>query len=83
MVQNEPSGQRATSTAEAIGREFGVSPSFVKRAENFAKGVDAIKEESPEAADKVLQGKSGPCFTLPDGGAGHADPALNENPSPG
>lgn len=59
MVQNEPSGQRATSTAEAIGREFGVSPSFVKRAEKFAKGVDALSEVSKEAASKVLRGKSG------------------------
>ncbi len=59
MVQNEPSGKREASTAEQIGREHGVSPSFVKRAEKFAKGVDDLAEVSKEAAAKVLRGNSG------------------------
>lgn len=46
-------------TKDAIAKELGIGGTTVERAERFAKGVDAIKEESPEAADKVLQGKSG------------------------
>ena len=30
----------------------------VRRAEKFAKGVDALREVNPEAADKVLNGKA-------------------------
>lgn len=54
--QNEPLPK---STAAQIAAEVGVSESFVKRAEKFADGVDAIREVSPEAAEKVLSGKSG------------------------
>jgi len=37
----------------AIAKELGVGQKTVERAEKFAKGVDALKEVSPEAADKV------------------------------
>lgn len=39
-----------TRTKDAIAKELGISGTTVKRAERFAKGVDAIKAESPEAA---------------------------------
>lgn len=45
-------------TADVIGAEVGVSGFTVKAAEKFAKGVEAIKAVSPEAAEKVLQGKA-------------------------
>lgn len=50
----------STKTAEVIAQEVGVSPSTIVRAERFAKGVDAIREESPEAADKILRGDINP-----------------------
>ena len=45
-------------TAGEIGREFGMDGRSVRRAEKFAKGVDALKETSPEAANKVLSGRA-------------------------
>lgn len=56
--QNDPVVDKPKSTAEAIGREVGVAEPSVKRWEKFAKGVDALREVSPEAADKVLSGKA-------------------------
>lgn len=45
-------------TAGQIGKELSIDGRTVRRAEHFAKGVDALREVSPEAADKVLTGKS-------------------------
>ena len=53
-------------TAQEIGSEIGVGVSTVKRAEKFAKGVDAIREISSEAAEKVLSGTSTPKGTIAD-----------------
>lgn len=44
---------------DLIAKDLGVGGSTVVRAEKFAKGVDAIREVSAEAADKILQGNSG------------------------
>lgn len=44
---------------EIIAKELGVGHGTVTRAADFAKGLDAIREVSPVAADKVLDGKSG------------------------
>ena len=46
-------------TADTIADELHIGKETVKRSEKFAKGVDAIREVSPEAADKVLSGKTG------------------------
>jgi len=46
----EPQGK----TAQKIADENGIGYGSVFRAEQFAKGVDALREVSPEAADKVL-----------------------------
>lgn len=46
-------------TSGDIGKEFGIDGKTVRRNEHFAKGLDAIREVSPAAADKVLDGKSG------------------------
>lgn len=46
-------------TAGEIGKEIGVDGRTVRRAEKFAKGVDAIREEFPETADRILKGGSG------------------------
>ncbi len=54
MGQNEPTGDKPRSTAEAIAREIGVSESTVKRAEKFSKGIDALEEVSKEAAKMIL-----------------------------
>ena len=59
-VQNEPFHlDTPKSTAAQIAKEMGVSESYVKRAEKFTDGVDAIREVNPAAAEKVLLGKSG------------------------
>lgn len=55
-VQIEPLPK---STAAQIAEEVGVSESTVKRAEKFSKGIDAIQDVSPEAAQKILKGGSG------------------------
>lgn len=45
-------------TAGQIGKEVGMGEKNVRRAEKFAKGVDALKQVSKDAADKVLSGKA-------------------------
>jgi len=52
---NEVNSQR---TAGKIAEELGVGSATVVRAAKFAKGIDALKEISQEAADKVLSGAS-------------------------
>ena len=46
-------------TREVIAKELGVGARTVDRAVQFAKGVDALRESNPEAADAVLKGNSG------------------------
>jgi hypothetical protein len=48
--QNRVAGQ--------IAEELGIGRRSVNRAAAFAKGVNALREVSPEAADKVLNGKT-------------------------
>lgn len=48
-AQNEHK-QKTGRTAEQIATELGIGKETVKRAEKFAKGVDAIRAESTEAA---------------------------------
>lgn len=45
-------------TSIQIAKEIGVGQKTVERAEKFTKGVDALRDVSPEAADKVLNGKT-------------------------
>lgn len=45
-------------TRNSIAEELGIGSRTVDRAGAFAKGVDALREVSPEAADKVLTGKT-------------------------
>lgn len=45
-------------TSVAIAKELGIGQKTVERAEQFAKGVDTLREVSPEAADKVLNGNA-------------------------
>lgn len=45
--------------AEQIAGELEIARETVKRSEHFSKGIDALRKESPEAADIVLKGKSG------------------------
>lgn len=49
---------RTVRVAEEIAQELGVGHNTVKRAEQFAKGVDAVREVDPEAANKILSGKA-------------------------
>lgn len=62
LGQNGPNGedgrQTKDGTAGEIANELKVGTNTVKRAEKFAKGVDALREVSPEAADKVLRGEA-------------------------
>lgn len=66
-AQKNESEQRADSfsqkakqkeTAVEIAEEQGINRRTVYKAANYAKGVDALREVSPEAADKVLNGKT-------------------------
>ena len=58
-AQNGHTTGKPNRTAEQIAQELGVGKETVKRAEKFANGIDALREVSEEAADKVLQGGSG------------------------
>lgn len=46
-------------TKDIIAAEVGVGSKTVERAEKFSKGVDALKEVSEEAAEKIMSGNSG------------------------
>ena len=59
LVQNEPIVSAANSTAAVIANEMGIAKDTVKRAEKFAHGIDAIRDVSNEAAEKILRGGSG------------------------
>lgn len=54
-MKSEPRGR----IGEIIAKELGVGHGTVTRAADFAKGVDEMSKESPEAAKKILDGKSG------------------------
>ena len=54
LAQN---GQIPNSVAEQIAKEQGVGTNTIRRAEQFAKGIDAIREEDPELADDILTSK--------------------------
>ena len=41
-----------------IAMELNLGRNTVSRAEHFAKGIDALREVSPEAADKIISGKA-------------------------
>lgn len=49
---------RPLRTDELVGEELGVNHATVHRSYRFAKGVDAIKEVSPVAANKILRGEA-------------------------
>lgn len=44
--------------SDQIAQELGVAKNTVLRSEKFSKGLDKLKEVSPEAADRILSGKS-------------------------
>ena len=46
------------TTAEALGKEYGVSPKTIVRDGEFAKGIEVIAKEDPELKRKVLKGES-------------------------
>lgn len=50
--------KRGRKTKDIIGEEVGESGSTVERAEYFAHGIDALRNVSPKAADKVLNSKT-------------------------
>ena len=45
-------------TDEQIGAELGIGSRTVRRANEFSQGVDALREVSPDAAEKVLAGEA-------------------------
>ena len=56
--------KRGRKTKDIIGEEVGESGSTVERAEYFARGIDALRDVSQKAADKVLNSKT--CATKAD-----------------
>jgi hypothetical protein len=57
IAQNEHSG-KFDSTAAQIAKEHGVSAVTVRRAGEFARGLDRIGKVSPEVREKILSGES-------------------------
>ena len=58
-AQNEHQLKRQ-KTCEKIATEIGATPIFVRRSEEFAKGVDAAEEAVPGTRQKVLSGEVKP-----------------------
>ena len=58
QIRGSAQSGHAIRTSEQIAKEIGVGKETVKRSEKFSKGVDALREVSPKAADKVLNGKT-------------------------
>lgn len=56
LVQNEPDRTKHGSRSK-VAAEHGTSESYVYRAEQFAKGVEAAEEAVPEAQKEILSGK--------------------------
>lgn len=54
-IDSEP---KDYGTAAAIAREIGVGRNTVDRAGKFAKGIDTLRDVSPDAADRVLSGNA-------------------------
>lgn len=57
--QNDDLKRHPSKTADAIAKELGIGRATVERSEKFHDGIDAIREMSKEAADKVMGGGSG------------------------
>ena len=57
MVQNDPLRAKQLSTCERIAAQNGVGPATVKRAEKYAKGVDAAEDAVPGAREEILTGR--------------------------
>lgn len=57
-VQNANLNGRTPRTNEILGKELGINPSTVVRAEHFADGVERIREVSSEAASKIMSGEA-------------------------
>lgn len=56
-AQNGHLGECRVRQDEVIGKELGIGHNTVRRAEKFAKGIDALRNVAPEVADKVLSGE--------------------------
>lgn len=59
IVQKQNRREQRDGTAGEIGKDYGITSRSVRRAEKFAKGVDALRDVSPDAAEKVLAGNAG------------------------
>lgn len=57
-VQSATRREQRDGTAGKIGAEYGITSRTVRRNEQFAKGIDSIRETSPDMADEILTGKS-------------------------
>lgn len=55
--QNEDLPNKTARASQIIADEIGVSHATVERSEKFAKGIDAIRTQSPSTADDILTGK--------------------------
>ena len=56
LVQNEPDHPKHGSRSK-VAAEHGTSESYVYRAEQFAKGVEAAEEAVPGVQEEILSGK--------------------------
>ena len=52
--QNERNGTRYAETADEIADEQKIGAATVKRAGQYAKGIDTIREDDPQLADAIL-----------------------------
>ena len=57
-TQNGNTGEQPQRVSDQIAQELGIAKNTVLRSEKFSKGIDKLKEVSPEAADRILSGKS-------------------------
>lgn len=57
-VQKANLNGRTPRTNELLGKELGINPSSVTRAEHFADGVEEIRKVSSEAANMIMSGEA-------------------------
>lgn len=72
-AQNGPLNGERKRISEQIGEEIGVGKNTVKRAEKFAKGIDALRNVAPEVKEQLRQGIMMAPSHAVCGGAGKED----------
>jgi len=64
LVDNLSTSSGSAATAKAIAKSAGVNEKTIRRSAEFSKAVDAVKQISPEAAERILKGEVKDAITV-------------------